>query len=51
MMRTGDEYRARLRDGREIWIDGERAGDVAKHSASRPTVDAKARMYKRVGGA
>lgn len=24
MIRTGDEYRDSLRDGREIWIDGER---------------------------
>jgi 4-hydroxyphenylacetate 3-monooxygenase len=45
MLRTGDEYRAGLRDGREIWIDGERVNDVTTHPAFRPIVDAKARMY------
>jgi len=45
MIRTGEEYRAGLRDGREIWIDGERVGDVTAHPAFRPIVDAKARMY------
>ena len=25
MIRTGEQYRDGLRDGREIWIDGERA--------------------------
>src|SRR5215467_11246233 len=28
MIRTGEEYRAVLRDGRELWIDGERVQDV-----------------------
>jgi 4-hydroxyphenylacetate 3-monooxygenase len=27
MIRTGEEYRAGLRDGREVWIDGERVPD------------------------
>jgi 4-hydroxyphenylacetate 3-monooxygenase len=45
MIRTGDQYRAGLRDGREIWIDGERVGDVTAHPAFKPIVDAKARMY------
>src|SRR5438128_5599171 len=45
MIRTGDEYRAALRDGREVWIDGERVADVTAHPAFRPIVDAKARMY------
>jgi 4-hydroxyphenylacetate 3-monooxygenase len=45
MIRTGDEYRAGLRDGREIWIDGERVADVTAHPAFKPIVDAKARMY------
>jgi aromatic ring hydroxylase len=33
MIRTGEEYRAGLRDGREIWIDGERVHDVTVHPA------------------
>jgi 4-hydroxyphenylacetate 3-monooxygenase len=45
MIRTGEEYRAGLRDGREIWIDGERVTDVTTHAAFKPIVDAKARMY------
>jgi aromatic ring hydroxylase len=45
MIRTGEEYRAGLRDGREIWIDGERVADVTEHPAFRPIVAAKARMY------
>ena len=45
MIRTGEAYRAGLRDGREIWIDGERVADVTTHPAFKPIVDAKARMY------
>src|SRR3984957_1125138 len=45
MIRTGDDYRAGLRDGREIWIDGERVADVTTHPAFKPIVDAKARLY------
>ena len=45
MIRTGGQYRAALRDGREIWIDGERVRDVTVHPAFEPIVDAKARMY------
>jgi 4-hydroxyphenylacetate 3-monooxygenase len=45
MIRTGEEYRAGLRDGRDIWIDGERVTDVTTHPAFKPIVDAKARMY------
>ena len=45
MIRTGEQYRGGLRDGREIWIDGERVDDVTSHPAFRPVVEAKARMY------
>jgi 4-hydroxyphenylacetate 3-monooxygenase len=45
MIRTGDEYRASIRDGREVWIDGERVEDVTTHPAFRPIVDARARIY------
>ena len=31
MIRTGDEYRASLQDGREIYISGERVKDVTTH--------------------
>ena len=45
MIRTGDEYRAGLRDGREIWIDGEHVPNVTAHPAFKPVVDLKARMH------
>lgn len=45
MIRTGDEYRAGLRDGREVWIDGERVRDITRHPALKPIIDVKARMY------
>ena len=45
MIRTGDEYRESLRDGREVWIDGEKVADVATHPAFKPIVDARARIY------
>ncbi|MQA04694.1 MAG: 4-hydroxyphenylacetate 3-hydroxylase [Streptosporangiales bacterium] len=45
MIRTGDEYRESLRDGREVWIDGERVDDVTTHPAFKPIVDVRARIY------
>ncbi len=45
MIRTGDEYRESIRDGREVWIDGERVRDVTTHPSLKPIVDARARIY------
>src|SRR3954462_7653491 len=45
MIRTGDEYRDSIRDGREVWIDGERVADVTTHPAFRPIVDVRAGIY------
>jgi len=45
MIRTGDEYRDSLRDGRNIWIDGEKVQDVPTHPAFKPIVDVRARIY------
>ena len=45
MIRTGDEYRASIRDGREVYINGERVKDVPTHPAFKPIVDARARIY------
>jgi len=45
MIRTGEEYRESIRDGREVWIDGERVTDVTTHPAFRPIVDVRARIY------
>src|SRR5690606_6857648 len=45
MIRTGQEYRESLRDGRMVWIDGERVKDVTTHPSFRPIVDVRARIY------
>ncbi len=45
MLRTGDDYRESLRDGRAVWINGERVEDVPTHPAFKPIVDVRARIY------
>ena len=45
MIRTGEAYRDGIRDGREVWIDGERVPDVTRHPALKPIIDIKARMH------
>lgn len=45
MLRTGEQYRENIRDGRQIWIDGERVHDVTVHPAFKPIVDVRAAMY------
>ena len=45
MIRTGDEYRESIRDGREVWIDGERVDDVTAHPMFKPLVDVRARIF------
>lgn len=42
---TGEEYLDSLRDGREVWIDGERVGDVTEHPAFRNAARSVARLY------
>ncbi|MBO0711551.1 MAG: Pyoverdin chromophore biosynthetic protein pvcC [Acetobacteraceae bacterium] len=42
---TGAEYIDSLRDGREVYIDGERVGDVTVHPALRNAVRSIARLY------
>src|SRR5581483_6717117 len=42
---TGDEYLASLRDGRDVWIYGERVGDVTAHPAFRNAARSVARLY------
>ena len=49
MLMTGEQYRESLRDGREVFIDGERVGDVPNHPAFRPIVDVRARVYDMAG--
>ena len=42
---TGEEYLESLRDGREIWLYGERVDDVTTHPAFRNTARMIARLY------
>jgi len=42
---TGEEFLESLRDGREIWIYGERVKDVTTHPAFRNTARMIARLY------
>jgi len=42
---TGAEYLESIRDGREIWLYGERVKDVTTHPAFRNTVRMIARLY------
>ncbi|MER5309137.1 4-hydroxyphenylacetate 3-hydroxylase N-terminal domain-containing protein [Streptomyces sp. NPDC002773] len=45
MTRSGQEYLEGLRDGREIWLDGERVKDVTAHPAFRATAASFAGLY------
>lgn len=45
MIRTGDQYRDSIRDGREVHINGERVKDVTRHPMFKPLVDIRARIY------
>jgi len=39
------EYRESLRDGRQVWIEGERVPDVTGHAAFQPMIDAIGQIY------
>jgi 4-hydroxyphenylacetate 3-monooxygenase len=45
MIWTGGEYRESIRDGREVWVNGERVADVPTHPMFKPLVDIRARIY------
>jgi 4-hydroxyphenylacetate 3-monooxygenase len=45
MIRNGQQYRDSIRDGRQVWINGERVPDVAVHPMFKPLVDIRARIY------
>ncbi len=45
MLRTGQEYRESLRDGRVVWMEGQRVDDVANHPAFKPLVDVRATIF------
>jgi 4-hydroxyphenylacetate 3-monooxygenase len=45
MLRTGQQYKDSLRDGRQVWMNGERIPDVTVHPMLKPIVDIRARLY------
>lgn len=45
MIRTGEEYKASIRDGRAVYMNGEKIKDVTIHPAFKPLVDLRARIY------
>ena len=45
MARTGTEYIASIRDGRTVYINGERVADVTEHPALRGAVSSIAHLY------
>jgi 4-hydroxyphenylacetate 3-monooxygenase len=45
MIRNGQQYRDSLRDGRQVWINGERVPDVTTHPMFKAIVDVRARIY------
>ena len=45
MIRTGNQYRESLQDGREVYMDGKRVEDVTTHPQFKPLIDIRARIY------
>jgi 4-hydroxyphenylacetate 3-monooxygenase len=45
MIRTGDEYLDSIRDGREVYMNGQRVEDVTRHPMFKPLIDIRARIY------
>jgi 4-hydroxyphenylacetate 3-monooxygenase len=45
MIRTGQQYRDSLQDGREVYVNGETVKDVTTHPMFQPLVDIRARVY------
>ena len=50
-MRSGDAYVASLRDGRSVYLDGERIDDVTKHPAFVEPIRRVAEIYDRAKAA
>lgn len=45
MIRTGNDYRESIRDGRDVFINGEKVPDVTVHPQFKPLVDIRARIF------
>ena len=46
MIRTGNDYRESIKDGRQVYINGERVKDVTTHPMFKPLIDIRARIYE-----
>lgn len=45
MIRTGQQYKDSIRDGRRVWVNGERVSDVTTHPQFKPIVNIRARIF------
>jgi 4-hydroxyphenylacetate 3-monooxygenase len=45
LLRTGEQYKESLRDGRTVWYRGERIEDVTTHPVTAPAIEFQARIY------
>ncbi|HWM33614.1 MAG TPA: 4-hydroxyphenylacetate 3-hydroxylase N-terminal domain-containing protein [Pseudolysinimonas sp.] len=45
MIRSGEEYLDSIRDGREVWVSGQRVDDVTTHPALGPVIRTRAELY------
>ena len=43
---TAETFKESLRDGREVWVDGQKVADVTTHPAFKDTIDELARIYQ-----
>ena len=48
-LRTGADYLASLRDGRQVFVEGESVADVTQHKAFREAARSIARLYDIAG--
>ena len=45
MIRTGEDYRDSIKDGRDVWINGARVDNLCGHPQLKPVIDVRARIY------
>lgn len=46
-VRTGEEYKESVRDGRRVWVDGEQVADITTHPVTAGMVETHAQWYDR----
>ena len=45
MIRTGEDYRDSIKDGRDVWINGARVDNLCGHPQLKPIIDVRARIH------